>query len=58
MRAEFEDVESINVYVERLLKNPAFKSVDYTGYSKNENDEGWTAMISCILAETAGKEEQ
>ena len=58
MRAEFEDVESINVYVERLLKNPAFKSVDYNGYSKNENDEGWTAMISCILAETAGKEEQ
>lgn len=49
-----EDVERINQFIKRLTEQDEFSSVDYTGYSYDENTAMWNINVTCILAESAG----
>ncbi len=56
MTAAAEDVERINQYISRLLKQDIFSKVDYTGYRYSEGEKKWDINVTCILAEAAGKQ--
>ena len=49
--ATAEDVEKINKFIARLLAMDIFELVDYTGYTKNEEDNTWSIHVVCTLAE-------
>ncbi|MCR4691591.1 MAG: hypothetical protein K5739_09630 [Lachnospiraceae bacterium] len=55
----FQDVVLLNEFISRLKEENIFTNVDYKGYTEKENTTGvdeWTARLSCVLAETAGRD--
>ena len=56
----FTDVVSLNSFITQLKNEEIFTKVDYKGYSEKSSQgekEEWTALLSCVLAETAGRDE-
>ncbi|MCR5418866.1 MAG: hypothetical protein K6E84_08115 [Lachnospiraceae bacterium] len=55
----FNDVTLLNEFINRLKSESIFSSVDYKGYTETgENADGtqWTALLSCTLSESAGRD--
>lgn len=52
------DVESIHKFVQELMKEKMFASVNYTGYQFNEDTKMWDINVTCILAPSAGVKEK
>ncbi len=54
----FTDVTLLNEFISRLKSEDIFTKVDYKGYMEtNTTDQGsWTAILSCILSEDAGRD--
>ncbi|MBE5923477.1 MAG: hypothetical protein E7271_03280 [Lachnospiraceae bacterium] len=53
--ATFNDVETINTFIERLEAQDCFYEINYTGYSEINSSGQWVANLECILAENAGR---
>ena len=51
-----EKVEDINRFIAELLKIDLFTNVDYTGYSFDEAKKLWDVHVSCIMAESVGRQ--
>lgn len=43
------DVEQINQFIALLMEKEIFASVDYTGYSQNQ-DGDWSVKVNCTMA--------
>ncbi len=43
------DVEQINQFIALLMEEKIFASVDYTGYSQNQ-DGDWSVKVNCTMA--------
>lgn len=54
--AQASVVEDINAFIKKLTEQKIFTKVDYTGYTYQEDTGLWNIMVSCTLAESAGKE--
>ncbi|MCR5624804.1 MAG: hypothetical protein K6G11_06115 [Lachnospiraceae bacterium] len=49
--------EKVNKFVSKLMEDEAFDTINYTGYTRNE-DGSLTINLTCILSEIAGKTEE
>lgn len=54
--ANSERVQDINKFIARIQEEDIFSSVSYSGYSLNGKDNSWNIHVTCILAESAGRE--
>ena len=52
----FTDVVSLNEFISRLKQEDILTKVDYKGYTETGEENKWTAILSCVLAETAGRD--
>ncbi|MBO4336618.1 MAG: hypothetical protein J5842_00920, partial [Lachnospiraceae bacterium] len=54
----FSDVVLLNEFISRLKSEDVFTKVDYKGYTETRTDDegSWTAILSCILSEKAGRD--
>lgn len=53
--AKSDTVDNINVFIKNLTEKEIFSSVDYTGYTYQEETGMWDIHVSCTLAEAAGR---
>jgi hypothetical protein len=53
----FTNVMSLNEFITRLKGEDIFTNVDYKGYTENVGQDSWTAILSCALAEEAGRDQ-
>lgn len=53
--ATSKTVDEINLFIAELNKQDIFNSVDYSGYSYQENSGSWDIHVNCTLAESAGR---
>ena len=51
------NVEQINRFIELLMEEEIFASVDYTGYSQNQ-DGDWSVNVNCTMAPVQGEAEE
>ena len=49
------DVKAINQFIDRLEEKDIFGHLDYTGYTKLDEERIWTINLVCYLSEMAGK---
>lgn len=54
--ASCESVDNINLFIKELLQRSEFNSVDYTGYTYNEENSMWDVHVTCILSEAVGRQ--
>ncbi len=52
----FTDVISLNEFISRLKQEEILTKVDYKGYTETGEENQWTAILSCVLSETAGRD--
>ncbi|MDD6038932.1 MAG: hypothetical protein PUD20_09095, partial [bacterium] len=57
MSLSAKNVDDINRLIGKLMQVPIFGNVSYAGYTYNEDSQAWTVNVSCVLAESAGREE-
>ena len=53
----FSDVKLLNEFISRLKTEDIFTKVDYKGYTETGEQGNWTAILSCVLSETAGRQQ-
>ena len=53
----FSDVKLLNEFISRLKKEEILTKVDYKGYTETGQQDTWTAILSCVLSETAGRDQ-
>ncbi len=53
--ATFQEVNTVNTFIERLNAEDCFYQVNYTGYSEVSASGQWNANLECILSESAGR---
>ena len=49
--------EQINRVIDLLMEEEIFASVDYTGYSQNQ-DGDWSVNVNCTMAPVQGEAEE
>ena len=55
--AKSDEVQDIYKYIDKLLAEDIFRSVDHTGYTL-ESDGQYDIHVTCTLVESAGREEE
>lgn len=55
MTAQASEVEQINKFIRRLMDDPTFNEVNYTGYDYDEAEGKWKINITTTLAESVGR---
>ena len=59
MTATAAKENQVNRFIEKLMKDKSFESVNYTGYAKTDAEGGrYTIKFTCILSEIAGKTDE
>ena len=53
--AKASEVEQINKFIRRLMEEPTFCEVYYTGYDYDDNEGKWKINITTTLAESVGR---
>ena len=53
--AKSEDVNDIYLYIDRLLQQKIFMTVDHTGYTYDNREGLYNIHVECTLAESAGR---
>ena len=53
--AKASEVEQINKFIRRLMDDPTFNEVNYTGYDYMDDEAKWKINITTTLAEAAGR---
>lgn len=53
--AKFNEVDTVNTFIDRLDDEDCFYEVNYTGYSEVNTSGQWVANLECILSENAGR---
>ena len=53
--AKFNEVDTVNTFIDRLYSQDCFYKVNYTGYSEINASGQWVANLECILSENAGR---
>ena len=53
--AKASEVEQINKFIRRLMDDPTFNEVNYTGYDYEDDIEKWKINITTTLAESVGR---
>ncbi|MBR5360284.1 MAG: hypothetical protein IK123_05270, partial [Lachnospiraceae bacterium] len=53
--AKASEVEQINKFIRRLMDDPTFNEVDYTGYDYDDGEGQWRINITTTLAESVGR---
>ena len=52
------NVNDIYKYIDRLLEEDIFQSVEHTGYTYDSSKDSYNIYVDCILAESAGRKLQ
>ncbi|MCR5420194.1 MAG: hypothetical protein K6E98_04230 [Lachnospiraceae bacterium] len=55
IEAKAAEVERINKFIKRLMEDPTFSDVNYTGYDYVDSDNMWKINITTTLAESVGR---
>ena len=48
-------MDDINKFIKKLMEEPIFSEVNYTGYEWSDNEAKWNISVTCTLAESAGR---